>query len=113
MSSILLGVLEGTIIYVARFTPTRKGVPFWRQAARIQVGHHMDPKLSPLEPFNVPLLGKNEIGVQHPTPNMGIHPCGTHLTPPHPLRVKMHTELMVPSKTPSKIDDIDQIVTKR
>ena len=59
ISSILLGVFEGTINYVCIFTAMRKGGAKARQPAWIQVGHHMDLNLSPLEPFNVPLLGND------------------------------------------------------
>ena len=42
ISSILLGVFEGTINYVCIFTAMRKGGAKARQPAWIQVGHHMD-----------------------------------------------------------------------
>ena len=46
ISSILLGVFEGTINYVCIFTRRGWGGTFARQPAWIQVGHHMDLNLN-------------------------------------------------------------------
>jgi hypothetical protein len=68
ISSILLGVFEGTINSVGIFTRRGWGHAKARQPAWIQVGHHMDLNLSLLEPFNVPLLGNKGFTPPHPTP---------------------------------------------